>query len=188
MDGAREDSELVRRIGARPGDASDDEAALCGRFLPRALLYGLKHLRDRDRARDLAQAVMVAVLESARAGRIEDPARVDRFVLGICRNVAARMRETQARVVATADQELADRVGAAPEAPELAAIDKAALHHCLRRLDGRDRRVVQLSFHEERSSQEIAPMLQTTPGNVRVLRHRAVAKLRRCLDGAGEPE
>jgi len=46
--------------------------------------------------------------------------------------------------------------------------------------------VVHLSFHEERSAEEIAQRLETTAGNVRVLRHRAVARLRRCLDGRVE--
>jgi hypothetical protein len=44
------------------------------------------------------------------------------------------------------------------------------------------RRHRKLSFNEERSAEEIAARLETTPGNVRLLRHRAVAQLRRCLD------
>ena len=58
-----------------------------------------------------------------------------------------------------------------------------ALVRCMAALELRGRMVVMLSFFEERSAQEIANALETTAGNVRVVRHRAVAALRRCLDG-----
>lgn len=183
MERIGEDSELVRRIVARLGDAGDAEAELCRRFAPRARLYGQKHLRDPDRARDLAQAVMVAVLVAVRAGRVEDPSRIDRFVLGTCRNVALRMREVERRAQPTEDAELYARAGVAAE-PE--AIDRGALHRCFARLDARGRTVVRLSFQEQKSADEIAAVMETSPGNVRVLRHRAVAELRRCLDDCKE--
>jgi RNA polymerase sigma-70 factor (ECF subfamily) len=41
---------------------------------------------------------------------------------------------------------------------------------------------VALSFQQDRTAEEVAERLGTTAGNVRVLRHRAVAALRRCLD------
>ena len=91
------DAELVRAIAARADDAPAAEAELCRRFAPRIRLYGLRHLRDEDRAADLVQAVLLAVLQAARAGRIADPDRVDRFMLGTSRNVALRMRETDGR-------------------------------------------------------------------------------------------
>jgi RNA polymerase sigma-70 factor (ECF subfamily) len=43
-----------------------------------------------------------------------------------------------------------------------------------------------MSFNEERPSDEIAALLALSPGNVRVLRHRAIAALRRCLDAPEE--
>ena len=91
------DAELVRAIAAGADDAPAAEAELCRRFAPRIRLYGLRHLRDEDRAADLVQAVLLALLQAARAGRIADPERVDRFMLGTSRNVAARMRETDGR-------------------------------------------------------------------------------------------
>lgn len=45
---------------------------------------------------------------------------------------------------------------------------------------------MQLSFFRERSADEIAEVLETTAGNVRVVRHRAVAQLRQCLEAAPE--
>jgi len=61
-----ENAELVRRIAARAEGSRAAEEALCRRFATRVRLYGLRHLRDEDRARDLVQAVLLAVIEAAR--------------------------------------------------------------------------------------------------------------------------
>ncbi|HEX6766731.1 MAG TPA: hypothetical protein VF103_14655, partial [Polyangiaceae bacterium] len=91
------DAELVRAIAERGRDAREAEAELCRRFGPRIRLYGLRHLGSEDRARDLVQTVLLAVLVAAREGRVEDPERVDRFMLGTCRNVAMRMKQGDTR-------------------------------------------------------------------------------------------
>jgi RNA polymerase sigma-70 factor (ECF subfamily) len=177
------DAQLVRAIAARADDARAAEAELCRRFAPRIRLYGLRHLRDDDRARDLVQAVLLAVLEAARAGRIADPERVDRFTLGTSRNVAQRMRETDGRA---AGGEEPDQIAVPDEGHE--RIDAEALAHCLAALDDRSRRVVMLSFNDERPSAEIGVLLAISTANVRVLRHRAIAALRRCLDTPKEAD
>jgi RNA polymerase sigma-70 factor (ECF subfamily) len=43
--------------------------------------------------------------------------------------------------------------------------------------------VIVLSFYEERTAADVASMLGTTAGNVRVIRHRGLARLRSCVDG-----
>jgi RNA polymerase sigma-70 factor (ECF subfamily) len=174
------DAELVRRAGAQAsgGGARDAEKELCRRFAPRARLYGLRHLRDGEKARDLVQTVLVALIEAVRGRRVEEPEHVDRFVLGACRNVVARMRDGEARAIAVDPGEL-DVAGGMPP---LERLDVEALFRCLRRLDERSRAVVQMCFHDEKSADEIGSVLGTTAGNVRVLRHRALAQLRSCLD------
>jgi RNA polymerase sigma-70 factor, ECF subfamily len=177
------DGELVRAIAAGAEQARAAEAELCRRFAPRVRLYGLRHLRDEDRARDLVQAVLLAVLQAARAGRIADPERVDRFMLGTSRNLAQRMREGDRR--SAGDEGLADF---AADHPGDDRLDIGALVQCVATLDERSRQVVMMSFNEERSSDEIARRLSISTANVRVLRHRAVAALRRCLDAPKEAD
>jgi len=177
------DGELVRRIVGRGDRSRESEAELCRRFTLRAHLYGLRHLRDEDRARDLTQTVLVALLEAARAGRIVELDKVDRFVLGTCRNVASRLRERDARSAALST---GDAACAEVAAPAVDRVEIGALVRCLAALEERARKVVVLTFHEGRGADEIATMLSTTGGNVRVLRHRAVAALRACLDRADE--
>ncbi len=172
--GAIDDGELARR--AMSGDRTA-EAELCRRFAPRVRLYGLKHLRDDDRARDLVQAVLVTMIESLRAGRVEDLDRIDRFMLGIARNLCARRRQQDARTTPTDIAEL----DLATIMPTLAGLDVEVLLRCMAALELRARTIVQLSFYRDKRADEIAAVLETSPGNVRVLRHRAIEQLRDCL-------
>jgi RNA polymerase sigma-70 factor, ECF subfamily len=174
------DGDLVRRIAAGTGAAPDAEAELCRRFAPRVRLYGLRHLRSEERARDLVQSVLLAVLEAARAGRVEDADRIDRFMLGTCRNIAFRQRARDERSVPTAEDELEKLL---LPASGLELVETGALVRCLAALELRARTVLLLSYQHDKSSDEIGALLDTSSGNVRVLRHRAVAQLRRCLDG-----
>lgn len=170
--------ELVRRIGAGERDAWA-EAELCARFAPRVRLYGLKHLRDEERARDLAQQVLVTVLVALREGRLSDPALLPRFVLGISRNLALKMF-AQGRREAPSSNPLPEEVSV-PSDPEW--LTPQRLQPCAEQLQGRAQTVIRMSFMEERSSEEIASALGTTVGNVRVIRHRALAQLRECVEG-----
>lgn len=175
--GATGDAALARR--ALGGTDREAEAELCRRFAPRIRLYGLKHLRDEDRARDLVQGVLASVIEALRAGRVEDCERIDRFMLGTARNLSARVRDQDARATPMAPNDL----------PELEAllvtsesrVDVEALLRCLSKLEMRAQTVIHLSFYRDKQADEIASVLETTPGNVRVLRHRAIAQLRDCL-------
>lgn len=175
------DGELIRRISGDAGEGPAAEAELCRRFAPRIRLYGLKHLRDEDRARDLVQAVLLAVLTAAREGRIADPDRADRFMLGTCRNMTLKLREAEARNVADGDEAL-EHLAAPAEDGAPVTLDFAALIPCLGLLDQRARQVVSLSFMEQHPTEVVATRVGITAGNVRVVRHRAIASLRRCLD------
>jgi RNA polymerase sigma-70 factor (ECF subfamily) len=183
------DAQLVRRVAVddEASSARAAESELCRRFAPRIRLYGLRHLRDHARAMDLVQAVLMVLLEAVRAQRIKETEHVDRFVLGTCRYVAARMRAGDSRAVPLDPAGL--NVADPASMPSLDRLDVDALFRCLARLDERARAVVRLCFQEDRSALEIASTIGTTAGNVRVLRHRAVAQLRSCLDArsGGEP-
>jgi RNA polymerase sigma-70 factor (ECF subfamily) len=186
---AEPDAQLVREIAGNGARRTAAEAALCRRFAPRIRLYGLRHLRDEDRARDLVQHVLCAVLLALRAGKVAEPDKLDRYVLGTCRNSAQRMRVLDARVeplphdalAEIMNDELALALDARCEQPAL-----STLVQCFDALELRAKQVVQLSFQAERSADEIAAELALSAGNVRVLRHRAIAALRRCLDQRAE--
>lgn len=170
------DAELARRAGEAAIDAE-----LCRRFAPRIRLYGLKHLRTEERARELVQAVLLAVLEALRAARVQRPDQLDRYVLGTCRNLADRIRRGDDRIEPV-DLDALPWSGTSGPDP----LDVGALMRCMSRLDARAQSIVSLTFGRETSVDEIAGAMAMTPGNVRVARHRALAALRRCLFERGE--
>jgi RNA polymerase sigma-70 factor, ECF subfamily len=145
---------------------------------PRIRLYGLRHLRDEQAAADLVQQVLMMTIESMRAGKVRDLAKIESFVLGTCRMVVLEIRRGGARRERLLEQYLPP-VSAFPEpAPDL---DKLA--ECLGRLAERERSVVVMTFYEEHSSETVARALGLSSENVRVIRHRALGRLRKCISG-----
>jgi RNA polymerase sigma-70 factor (ECF subfamily) len=67
--------------------------------------------------------------------------------------------------------------------PEWPCVDRLRLERCLRSLEPRERVVVTMTFAEDRTAEEIGQALSLTTGNVRVIRHRALARLRSCVEG-----
>jgi RNA polymerase sigma-70 factor (ECF subfamily) len=73
--------------------------------------------------------------------------------------------------------------------PDVVEDDVAMGHQrvaeCLQRLPERERSVVLLSFMEEREAGDVGAALGLSAGNVRVIRHRAIARLRDCVESGG---
>ena len=66
------DGDLARAITARAPGSAEAESELYRRFAPRVRLYGLRHLRNDDVARDLAQQVLLVTIEKLRNGSVRD--------------------------------------------------------------------------------------------------------------------
>jgi RNA polymerase sigma-70 factor, ECF subfamily len=180
------DEALARRIaGSQPGSTDGEEAELYRRFAPRVRLYGRRHLRNEAAADDLAQDVLLLTIERLRAGEIRRPEEIGSFILGTSRMMAhadrrlARRREALAARFMKTAMDTAPTSGAAVDAPRVAA--------CLRALAERDRLVVLLTFYAEREAGRIAEDLDLSPGAVRAIRHRAMARLRECVLGGARP-
>jgi RNA polymerase sigma-70 factor, ECF subfamily len=174
------DAELASLIAAADTRAPSAESALFRRYAPRVQLYGLRHLKSPAAAQDLTQQVMVRVLEAIRAGRVEDSARLSSFIFGTCRNVTWDMRRSDERQRKIERETAALSVDVTP--PEHSERDVLRLYTCLRALPQREATVLRMSFMEDRGSDEIASRLELGAGNVRVIRHRALAKLAACME------
>ncbi|HEU4922009.1 MAG TPA: sigma-70 family RNA polymerase sigma factor [Burkholderiales bacterium] len=178
---ALDDGALARRI-AEAGGAPDGvaEAELYRRLAPRVRLYGLRHLRDRQAAADLAQQVLLMTLERLRAGKVREPERIASFVLGTCRMTVLEMRRgtrrREALLEAYGDKEEMF------EAAEPLALDPDRLAGCLEQLAERERSVVVLSFFSDKAADAVGAELGISGGNVRVIRHRALGRLRKCMN------
>ena len=176
-----DDGALARRIaaaGRTPDSAAETE--LYRRLAPRARLYGLRHLRDRAAAADLAQQALLMTLERLRAGEVREPGRIASFVLGAARMTAMEMKRGESRRA-----ELLEVWGDRDETfetPEPLALDTERLAGCLEGLSERERSVVVMSFFADQPADQVGTQLGLTGGNVRVIRHRAIARLRECMD------
>ena len=177
------DGQIAQQI-AGGINAQDAEAALYSRFAQRIRLYGRRHLGDDQAAADLVQQVFVSVLQALRAGRVESPESLGAFVLGTCRHTVWDMRRAEQRQQKIAAQS-AD-LDASTTSPSLSEADFAQLFQCMQKLPERDNQVVRMTYLEDRTSDDIAARLGLTTGNVRVVRHRALARLYVCLEGGNE--
>lgn len=175
-----DDAAVAQAIAAAtPGVDMAAEAELYRRLAPRVRLYGLRHLRNAAAADDLMQQVLLMTLERLRAGRLRQPEKLASFVLGMCRMVVLELRRGTAR-----REGLLRRYGDMPEAiesPEPRDLDEAKLAGCLEWLAERERSVLVMTFFADQPADAVARGLGLSTGNARVIRHRALVRLRECM-------
>jgi RNA polymerase sigma-70 factor (ECF subfamily) len=160
---------------------AERERAICQRYANRIRAYGLCHLREAAAADDLAQQVLLVVLQAVREGKVDDADNIERYVFGTCRNMAMSMRRgdtRQRRITEEAARSLPEGYDAPWD-----LVDRPRLDRCLERLEERARAVVLATFVDERDADEIGRSMSLSAGNVRVIRHRALAHLHECMDG-----
>lgn len=176
---ATDDTDLARRIADPRGDAWA-EAELCRRFAPRIRLYGLRHLRSAAGAADLVQEVLLATLTKLRAGALRDSGKLASFILGTCRQMVIDGRrggQRRERILETFSASLPALAEASAE-----VLDVHRLEQCLARLAERERSVLLMSFYDDQPADEVGAALGISAGNVRVIRHRGIEKLRLCVE------
>jgi RNA polymerase sigma-70 factor (ECF subfamily) len=174
------DEVLARRVSR--GDRAA-EGALCGRLYPRVRAFARLRLREPAEAADFAQQVMVVVLRALRADRVADVAALGAFVHGVCKTTHLAWRRGDRRRDALLAQ-LGEELVATTRIPD-EAVDLGKAADCFRRLAPRAQAVVALSVIGGSESDDVARELGTTPGNVRVLRHRALRALHDCVTAGG---
>ena len=181
------DGNLARTVAAlEPESAEAAEAELYRRFAPRVRLYGLRHLRDEDAARDLVQQVMLLTIEKLRTGAVRDADQIGSFILGTSRMMAKDLKRREWRREQLRDAYLPPSIAEAPAVNT--ALDLDRLERCLARLADRERSVVLLTFYAEKTASEVCDELRLTAGNVRVIRHRAIERLRKCIESREEAQ
>jgi RNA polymerase sigma-70 factor, ECF subfamily len=180
-----DDAALARRIvDSAPGRDAAAEAELCRRLAPRIKLYGLKHLRSEAAAADLMQDVLIMLLGKLRDGAVREPQQVVSFALGAARQTVVDLRRSGARRGRILEAFPVDLLPAgAEEAPE-PEVDSERLRACLGALPERERAVLVMTFYDDRPADAVAEELGLSAGNVRVIRHRGLERLRGCMTGA----
>jgi RNA polymerase sigma-70 factor (ECF subfamily) len=180
------EAQLARRIAAAaPGTASAEEGQLYRLLAPRVRRYGLRHLRDDHAAADLMQHVMALTIERLRSGALREPERVVSFVLGACRMTVLELRRGSQRREALLQRHGHELGIADIDTPPRPDVERLA--DCLQRLAEKERSVLLMSFHEERPAADVGALLGLSAGNVRVIRHRGIARLRECVEARRSP-
>ena len=175
-----DDAALAQAIAAAaPGVDMAAETELYRRLAPRVRLYGLRHLRNAAAADDLMQQVLLMTLERLRAGKLRQPEKLASFVLGTCRMVVLELRRGTARREGLL--RMYGDTSEAIESPEPYDCDEAKLAGCLEWLPERERSVLVMAFFADQPADAVARELGLSAGNARVVRHRALVKLRECM-------
>jgi RNA polymerase sigma-70 factor (ECF subfamily) len=175
------DGDLARAIAGGAETAEAAETELYRRFASRVRLYGRRHLRDEEAAGDLMQQVLLLTIEKLRAGAVRDLDMIGSFILGTSRMMTVNVKRRDRRREVLIERLPHD----APALAESRALDDRGLEGCLSALAERERTIVLLTFYSDRSSREISHTLGISEGNVRVIRSRAIDRLRVCMDAAG---
>lgn len=169
---------------------------LFDRYYPRVLSYCLRRLGDRPAAEDVTSEVFLSVAGHMRAfgGRTETDFR--RWLFRIATNaVRAHLRQTLRRraiwqkaaesgQLGSSIADEGDAVGAS--AADASAADWNEVAAAIASLDERQQTIVALRFFAGLSHDEIAGVVDSTPGAVRTALSRALARLREQLAAADE--
>lgn len=167
---------LVRQI-TEGHDAGADQV-LCAHFRPVVRLYARRHLRDPSTVDDVVQETLATMIVELRRGALRDPDKVGQFVFGIARNKVRETRRADARRLRLDAQQVTH----GHTEPVLVGF-RLHLFFCLAQLTERARSVLERTYVDDEQAPAIADGLAISVANVRVIRHRALGSLRRCLEG-----
>jgi RNA polymerase sigma-70 factor (ECF subfamily) len=180
-----DEAALARRIMmASPSRDLEAEEHFCRRFAPRIRLFGLKRLRSDAGASDLVQDVLILVLDKLRAGEVRELEQIASFVFGTARQLVIDSRRTSGRRTKLLDTFEMSLEPAGDSASHTFDTDRLA--HCLQLLAERERAVLVMTFYDDCPADELGTRLGISAGNVRVIRHRGIERLRDCVQGRKE--
>jgi RNA polymerase sigma-70 factor, ECF subfamily len=160
------------------------ERDLCELLGPRVHLFAFRRLRSYADAADVTQETLSIVMDALRKNKLQDAARIAQFALGTSRHLVSRAIRGE-RMRRALQDVMVDATSTAVSPPELWSLDFRTMLQCLEKLGERDRRVVGMTFHDDRTADEIATSIGLTTANVRVIRHRALVQLRHCVEANG---
>ena len=170
----------------RKGNTSAEEQLVLQHYQKVRLML-LARTQNGEAARDLAQDVLLAVIEALRRGRVLHPERLDCFIRGTARNLAnnyLRTRRARQNEVPLPPElrSTADRV----EAEDLAK--QQLLRRGLESLSDSDREILRLAVVEELSPSLIGERFGISADAVRQRKCRAIRTLSEYVKAASHPD
>src|SRR5688572_7187933 len=151
--------------------------------MPRLFNYISYRVRDEAVAEDLTSAVCEKAIASLHR---YDPlqSKLDAWIFGIARNELMHYYRHRSRnpqgVSLDGLPELVAEGASVEEMASRAALTRQAMQ-LLDQLDDREQEIIALRYGADLTSGEIARLMDLTPGNVRVVLHRAMDRLHALL-------
>ena len=180
---------MVRRRGAPQVEVDatcpDHElfSGIFEEYFPRLMSYATSRLRDRDLAEDVvAETFKQAYL---RWGTLRDQGAVGGWLFSIAHNVMVSHMRARARTCLPLEDSPVEGWADMAPSPEEEIIRQDEAERLLRllaRLSPREQEALALRFDGGLSSRQIAEVLGTSEGNVRLIIFRALRRLRQLME------
>jgi RNA polymerase sigma-70 factor (ECF subfamily) len=181
------DAEYVGRLAAGDAETERHFTAYFGDLLTIKLR---NRLRSPALVDDARQETFLRVLTTLRKGGLASAGSLGAFVNSVCNNVLFETyrAETKRRQQVTPEEDVQPEApGEGAEQALVAAGDRRLVREALATLPEKDRQVLRWLFFEERDKDEICRTLGVDRAYLRVLVHRAKARLRDALGAADGP-
>jgi RNA polymerase sigma-70 factor (ECF subfamily) len=175
-------AEYIRRLADGDSEAECQFMAFFDELLTLKLRARLRSQHAVDDVRQETYARVFAVLRGK--GKISRPERFGAFVHSVCNNVLLEFYRTDGRTRQFPDDHVEPAVSGSDVEFNLVSRErKARVRELVEKLPPRDRELLRLLFYEERNKDEVCRLLNVDREYLRVLVHRATARLReKCLD------
>ena len=175
--------DLALRLQA--GDASS-ENELARLFYPHVLAMAAGRLNDREKAREIAQEALLAILSALREGRLREPEKLPAFVVGTACNlinshVRRQFQRPDALPLGSKEAIIPDPD---PDSGELLFEEEEKrdmVLAVLKKLEPADRRILYLTLSEGLNPREIALEMGLKPETIRLRKSRALKRVRQKL-------
>jgi len=177
------DGQRADPVAPAPGDLEDFHVPL--------RVFAARRLHNWGAAEDVAQEALRVGLEALQAGRIETAEALGGFLfrtaIHLCmhrgRSAIREKKALERFASGSAEPASADDPLAALVSGERQEIVRQALE----RLQGEERQLLEMTYRDELSAEEIGRRVGATPGAVRVRRHRALRRLAALLGVTAKP-
>jgi RNA polymerase sigma-70 factor, ECF subfamily len=176
------DDEYLRRLSAHDPET---ESHFVSYFSERLELTLRARGVDPQTIDDVRQETFSRVLVAVQAGSVSNPSAFGAYVQAVCKHVLSESRRRTVRN--QYDQLEFPDVDTDIEEPLLRNKEYSKLvYEILRTLPARDRQILEARFFEERNATEVCEEFGISPNELRLLTHRASAKIRAKMQSSGE--